>query len=325
MINVGQSGGFQKLLSAFQFFRQFGQQFQCGLFLEAHPAFLMPDRREIYTAFEVSDADLGVFLICLHKEQLQQHTLAAASGTAQQNVGNSGKIHSNRAGEAFSQIQYEGLLGEEFVFPFDHIGQIADCRHRMDEDSALARPIFHFHNSDVQRCLNSFLLVLPDLQRNTLGGELPDGDFGILLIFTFRFQFRYSLGMIDKTDALQLILNGSLSDGGQNEYGDDDACDNQIGDEDILGCKLCNGRDILDLLRGGCDVCLRIPDQDCSQNIQDQENQFYRRVGGVVQSGEDSPQTDFGGVVFLGVFVAFIVYLADESVSAELGYSVNAS
>ena len=195
----------------------------------------------------------------------------------------------------------------------------------MDEDSALARPIFHFHNSDVQRSLNSFFLVLPGLQRNTLRGEFPDGYLGILFIFPFGLQFRHSLRMIYQADAFQPLLNGSLPNGSQNEYGDGDACYDQISDEEVLGYKLRNRRDILDLPRGGCNVCLSMPDQYGSQDVQDQKNQFHRCVGGGIQSGEDSPQTDFGGVVFLGVFVAFIVCLADESVSAELGYIVNAS
>ena len=77
----------------------------------------MPDRREIHTAFEVSDADIGAFLICLHEEQLQQYTLAAAGGAAQQDVGDSCQIYSNGASETLAQIQYEGLLREELVFP----------------------------------------------------------------------------------------------------------------------------------------------------------------------------------------------------------------
>ena len=89
---------------------------------------------------------------------------------------------------------------------------------------------------------------------------------------------------------------------GINEYGDDDACYDQIGDKDIPGCKLCNGRNILDLFSGGCNVCLSVPNQDCSQDVQDQKNQFHGRVGGGDQSGEDPPQTDFGDI---GLFWGF--------------------
>ena len=104
MVNVGQTGGFQKLLSAFQFFCQFGEQFQCGLFLKAHPTFFVPDWREIHTAFEVSNADIGALLTCLHEEQLQQYTLAATGGAAQQDVGDSCQIYSNGASETLAQI-----------------------------------------------------------------------------------------------------------------------------------------------------------------------------------------------------------------------------
>ena len=41
------------------------------------------------------------------------------------------------------------------------------------------------------------------------------------------------------------------------------------------------------------------------KSIKNQEKQFHRRVGGGVPSGEDSPQTDFGGVGFIRVLRCF--------------------
>ena len=46
--------------------------------------------------------------------------------------------------------------------------------------------------------------------------------------------------MIDKANAFQLILNGSLSDGCQDQYGNCNACRNQIGGEDVVGCEYSN-------------------------------------------------------------------------------------
>lgn len=68
MVNVGESCGFEQLLSAFQFLGQFSQQFQCRLFLKAHATLFMPDWREVHTSFEVSDADMGAFLICMQEQ-----------------------------------------------------------------------------------------------------------------------------------------------------------------------------------------------------------------------------------------------------------------
>ena len=102
-VNVGLSVSGQELFSSFQFFRQFRKQFQGGLLLEAHPAFLMPDRREVHTALEVSDTNLSTLFLCLHEQQLQQDTLAAAGSTAQEDVGDLRQIHSHRASEALTQ------------------------------------------------------------------------------------------------------------------------------------------------------------------------------------------------------------------------------
>lgn len=109
----------------------------------------------------------------------------------------------------------------------------------------LPDPFFHLGNGDVQCCFDSLFLVLPDLQRDTLGGEFPNGDLRILSILPLGLQFRHSFSVINQSDTLELLLNRPFPKWNENQYGDSSTCNNEICVEDILCHKYCNGRDIV--------------------------------------------------------------------------------
>ena len=155
----------------------------------------------------------------------------------------------------------------------------------------------------IQSGFNGCLLVPPDLQRDTLGGKFPDGDSWVGFVFGSAFQLRCFIGMIHQTNASQLFLNGALPEGDQHQDRDGDTAADQVGGKDILRRKFCHGRNELNTLCDCCDVSLRTSNQDSSQNIQHNKNQFDGCVVGGVQSGQDVLQTDFGVNGFRGFHV----------------------
>lgn len=289
LVQIGTSRLFEQFLAALNSLYeqiQHGGQFA---FFQAHPAFLVPDRREVHATLEVGDADRGSLFHRLHEQQLEQYALAAPRGAAQQNMGNVGEVHCHLSKLAFSQGQHETVRGQVLVLPWEDGGQITAGGNGVEQHPAFASAIGQLDNVDVQGRFQGPPFVLPGFQGDTLITEFPHRYIGVFLVVLLMEQFRHHAGMIDKADTLQLVFCCPSAEGINQQDGQ-----GHTARQEISGKRMGHGYqhdwgNQFHVLGVGADRFLFAPHPHRPGEVQRHEQQLDRNAGIAAQPLPEIP------------------------------------
>ena len=147
----------------------------------------------------------------------------------------------------------------------------------MQQHTAFTTGVTHLDNVNIQCGFNIRPFILPCHQRNTWTAELPNCDPVIIRVTMFADQYRNCSGMVDKANALQLILGELLIKWVYHQHCQRRTSQQQVCCHTVIQCHFHNRRNYI-ILTGCSKGIPAVPDQNSTGD----ENQNKQQLHGPV-------------------------------------------